>query len=140
MNLPTGDQNDPKVLLGRLIERIDQTDDWASDWINYFNFRLEVGANEMANLRSHIASLETRLKLSAALEPEHREAEKKRGMLHALIELVKAGKEFIEAIGSLKELAIAIAIIVAAASVASHPEVLKGLIASYSATGHEEHE
>ncbi|WP_024275940.1 hypothetical protein [Hyphomicrobium sp. 802] len=144
MNLPTGDENDSRVLLGRLIERIDQTDNWATDWINYYNFRLEVGAKEMANLGSRVASLETHLRLTGPPGPEHHEAEKKRSMVHALIELlielIKAAKEFVEAVASLKEVAIAIAIIVAAASVASHPEALKGLIDTYVASGREGHE
>ncbi|HML30102.1 MAG TPA: hypothetical protein PKE16_14970 [Hyphomicrobium sp.] len=140
MNLPTGDENDSRVLLGRLIERIDQTDNWATDWINYYNFRLEVGAKEMANLGSRVASLETHLLLTSPPGPEHQEPEKKRSMVHALIELIRAAKEFVEAVASLKEVAIAIAIIVAAASVASHPEALKGLIDTYVASGREGHE
>jgi hypothetical protein len=138
MTLPTGDENDPRVLLGKLIERIDQTNAWTADWHDYIHFRFETGAKEMSDLRSLIASLRTEVD---NLKHEHREREAPtRGFMASLIEFVKAGKELIEAVESLKMLALAVAIMVASAAIIKHPETVASLIASYSASGREGHE
>jgi len=138
MTLPTGDENDPRVLLGKLIERINQTNDWASDWNDYNQFRFETGAKEMSDLRSLIASLRTDVD---NLKHEHREREAPtRGFMGSLIEFVKAAKELVEAVESLKMLALAVAIMIASAAVIKHPEVVTSLIASYSASGRAGHE
>jgi hypothetical protein len=57
----------------------------------------------------------------------------------SLIALIRAGCDFIEAVASLKELALAIAIIMAAFSIVSHPETAADLIHTYIATGQKEH-
>lgn len=133
--LPTGDEDDPRVLLGRLIERIDRTHDWMGEWMSFIHYRLEAGHREMSELRALIARVETRLEYHRA-PPE----KKPRGVMGSLIELMKAGKEFVEAVASLKELALAIAIIVAAGAVMYHPAALKDLIATYNASGREGHD
>ncbi len=52
MTLPTGDEQDARVLLGRLIDR---TNDWFEQWMDYIHDRFERGATEMATLRAEIA-------------------------------------------------------------------------------------
>jgi hypothetical protein len=147
MTLPTGDETDPQVLLGRLIERIDQSNLWAADWHDYVHFRFEVGAKEMSDLRSQIAALRTLVEYQrTALEnlhhpADHHEAQPRtKGFMGSLIEFVRAAKELVQAVESLKRLALAVAIMVASAAVMQHPEIVTSLIASYSASGRDGHE
>ncbi len=136
MEFPPGDERDPRVLFGRLIERIDQTNQRIGEWQDHNHDRFERGANEMAALRAEIAELRGQHHKPPPL-PTEGKTETPKGLLAGVTDLLKSGKEFLEAVASLKELAIAIAIIVAAVSVASHPETFKALIDTYSASGHE---
>lgn len=134
--LRTGTEDDLRVLIGRLIERQEVT----NDWLGFINHRLESGAMFMTELRATDARLEGKLDAfltrTRAPEPEA-EHERPRGMAGSIIAVLKAGREFLEAVASLKELAIAVAIIVAATTAMTHPAELRELIASYVASGHE---
>ncbi|CAA2142730.1 hypothetical protein [Hyphomicrobium sp. ghe19] len=136
MDLPTGDERDPRVLLGRLIERIDQTNIWFGEWMHYIHNRFEWGAAEMSALRAEIAELRGH---QAHHRPEP-ENEKPKGLVGSITDLLKSGKEFLEAVASLKELVLAVAILVASTAVITHPQIFRDLIATYSASGHAEHE
>lgn len=84
------------------------------------------------DLHGRVSSIERALNQ----KPEGEDKKKE----NILLVLLKEGREFIEAVASLKELAIAIAIIVASLSIASHPETVADLIHTYSASGHKEPE
>jgi hypothetical protein len=136
MTLPTGDEQDPKVLLGRLIERTERTNEWFAEWMDYIHDRFERGATEMSLLRAEIAELRAHL----AHRTPAAETEKPRGAFAPFIQLLKAGKEFLEAVASLKELALALAILAASTAAIKHPEAVRGLIDSYVAAGRAAHE
>lgn len=133
MTLPTGDDQDARVLLGRLIERIDRTNEWFQQWMDYNHDRFERGANEMATLRAEIAELRARRHFPQAPQSPN-------GWAAPLITLLKEAREFIEAVASLKEVALAIAVIMASSAVISHPEAVTAIIASYNAHGRVGHE
>ena len=59
-------------------------------------------------------------------------------MLSVLTDLLKAGREFLAAVASLKELLLAIAVITGSVAVMTHPADLKDLIAIYVAGGRGE--
>lgn len=128
MTLPTGDDQDARVLLGRLIERIDRTNDWFQQWMDYNHDRFERGAEEMATLRSEIAELRARSH-SPPVPPSPS------GWAAPFIALLKEAREFVEAIASLKEIMFAIAVITASSAVITHPEAVTAIIASYNAAG-----
>lgn len=133
MELPTGDDRDARVLLGRLIERIDRTNDWFEQWMDYIHDRFERGAVEMATLRAEIAELRAR-NHSPPAPPSPS------GWAAPLIALLKEAREFVEAVASLKEIALAIAVITASTAVMSHPKAVTDIIASYNASGRAGHE
>lgn len=81
-------------------------------------------------LRADIAELRVHL---ARKQPE---ADIPSGWTAPIIGLIREAKEFIEAVASLKEIALAIAIITASTAVMSHPETVTAIIASYNAVGH----
>lgn len=139
MTLPTGDEQDPRVLLGRLIERTERTNEWFAEWMDCIHDRFERGATEMSMLRAEIAELRGHMAHLAHHQPAP-ETEKPRGAFAPFIQLLKAGKEFLEAVASLKELALALAILAASSAVITHPEMLRAAIDSYVASGHEGHE
>lgn len=135
MTLPTGDEQDARVLLRRLIERIDRTNDWFEQWMDYIHDRFERGATEMATLRAEIAELR-----GHRHQPPVAEQPSPKGWTAPIIALLKEAREFIEAIASLKEIALAIAIMMASSAVMSHPEAVTAIIASYNASGQKGHE
>jgi len=125
-------EDDLRILLGRLIERSDTT----NGWMSFINRRLEAGAQEIADLRAADARLEGKLDL--LLETRSLAAktdEKPAGLLKSLIELIRSGKEFAEAVASLKEWVIGAAVMFLAGSAIAHPAAVKALIASYFASG-----
>lgn len=136
MTLPTGDQHDPRVLLGRLIERIDRTDRRIGEWTNAIHYRLEIGAREMSELRSAIVELRAHIppRHPPPSQPEPQPVEHHR-LIASLIALLREGREFIEAVASLKELALAVAILAGATAVILHPEAVATAIATYAAHG-----
>lgn len=138
MNLPIGDEQDLRYLLGRLIERTERTNAWFAEWMNYNHDRFERGAEEMSTLRAEIA--EIRAHLAHMHRPAPPEPEKPKGAFAPFIELLKAGKEFLEAVASLKELALAVAILTASTAAITHPEILRAAIDSYVASGQRGHE
>lgn len=129
----SGRGQDTAAPLERLVAAVERTNDRLSEWTQFIHYRFEMGAREMAELRAMIARLEARLDHPATPEPPPKRP-------NIIVEILQAGKEFVEAVASLKELAIAIAIIVAAGAVMSNPAALRDLIATYSASGPSGHE